>query len=87
MNVLAKNLKSKQMNQSKGFALSILIHTIVIAAVISAASNIRPVQKLMVIDFNILENSINKENFKQIVKKSLLQKHHFHSYRAVPQDT
>jgi len=66
---LVKNLKSNKMNQSKGFALSILLHAIVVAALISTASNIRPVQKLMVIDFNILEYPIKKDNFKQAVKK------------------
>ena len=71
MNVLVKHLKLKKMNQSKGFALSILIHVIVITAVISTTSNIRPVQKLMVVDFNILENSIKKDNSKQTVKKQL----------------
>ena len=71
MNVLVKHLKLKKMNQSKGFALSILIHVIVITAVISTTSNIRPVQKLMVVDFNILENSIKKENSKQTVKKQI----------------
>ncbi len=67
MNVLVKN----KMNQSKGFALSILLHGIVIAAIISTASNIRPVQKIMVVDFNILESPVKKENFKQTVKEKL----------------
>ena len=46
------------MNQEKGFAISIFVHLLIIVAVVSTTSTIQATPKVMVVDFSIIESYV-----------------------------
>lgn len=69
MNTLAENNGLIDINQGKGFTISIITHLLIIFVIISVTSNIAPAPKLMVVDFSILASPIKAKNFEQIKKQ------------------
>ncbi len=64
MDICAENYKYNEVNQGKSFGLSIIVHLLIVAVVISTTSNIASVPKIMVVDFSILETKVKDTNHK-----------------------
>nr|MBF0221131.1 energy transducer TonB [Desulfobulbaceae bacterium] len=67
MSIVNRNIGILAMNQGKSFAISILVHFLIIAGLIVTTSTIKPAPELMVVDFTILENYVTKTTAQEII--------------------